>query len=109
MFFVGWACAAPFAMRLVDVFGRKRVYIIDMSFHAIFFLGILLSKNLTLTITFQFFLGIFAVGRASISFLYLQELLMSQHQALAGSLLQILNGLVTVMAVIYFVYISKYW
>ena len=77
MFFVGWASAAPFVMRLVDIFGRKKVYIIDMTFHAVFYLGVLLSKNLTLTIAFQFCLGIFAVGRAAISFLYLQELLMT--------------------------------
>ena len=71
MLFVGWAVASPFVMRLVDLFGRKRVYLVVMLLHALIYLAIILSKDLTLTIVLMFFLGTMTVGRASISYLYL--------------------------------------
>jgi MFS family permease len=71
MLFVGWAVASPFVMRLVDLFGRKRVYFVVMLLHALIYLAIILSKDLTLTIVLMFFLGTMTVGRASISYLYL--------------------------------------
>jgi MFS family permease len=79
IFFVGWAAAAPFILRLVDIYGRKRVFVINMTMHGLFYLLIMLSKNLTLTIVLQFFFGIFSVGRGSISFLFLQELMHPKH------------------------------
>jgi MFS family permease len=71
MFFVGWAFAAPFVLRLVDVFGRKKVYMIDMSLHAVLFILVTFSKSLNLTIALSCFMGVFSVGRAAISYLYL--------------------------------------
>ena len=74
MFFAGWTLAATFLPRLADLYGRKRVYVVSMILHGLFYLGIILSKNIKLTTAMQFFLGMSSVGRASVGYLYTMEL-----------------------------------
>lgn len=79
IFFVGWSLSAPFVMRLVDIYGRKKIYIVNMSLLAITFIGIILSTNFNFTIALMFFAGTLAPGRASISYLYLMDFLLPAH------------------------------
>lgn len=74
MLFAGWGIAAIFLPRQADVFGRKKVYLIAMTGHFIFYAGIIASRNLILTTVLMFFLGMNSVGRAAVGYLYMMEL-----------------------------------
>jgi hypothetical protein len=50
-----------------------------------------------------------SVGRASIGYLYMLELIPTENQALAGTILHFVNSSVTILSCIYFYFISKYW
>ncbi len=91
------------------MFGRKKVYMVSMIGHFIFYGAIIASRNLLLTTILMFLLGIFSVGRASIGYLYMLELSPYQYQATIGTTLQCFNTVVTILSVIYFYYISKNW
>ncbi len=49
MFFAGWFIAATFLPRLSDLYGRRRVYLISMIGHAIFYGLIIISQNIKMT------------------------------------------------------------
>lgn len=57
----------------------------------------------------MFFLGFSGVGRCSICFLYLMELLPQSKQTLVGTILQMNNGLIPIYMVLYFWVISRQW
>ena len=57
----------------------------------------------------MFLFGTASVGRCSISFLFLMELLPKAQQVLVGTSLQVMNSLVIVIACVYFSKISKNW
>ncbi|CDW83769.1 solute carrier family member 5 [Stylonychia lemnae] len=109
IYFAGWAVAAVFLPRLSDIFGRKWVYFYSMLFHGLMYLGVILSHNLNLTIVFMGFFGFCSLGRASVGYLYMQELTPIKQQTIIGTILQIMNGLVTVLIALYFLYVSKHW
>lgn len=50
----------------------------------------------------MFFLGFSGVGRCSICFLYLMELLPQSKQTIVGTILQMNNGLIPIYMVLYF-------
>ena len=57
----------------------------------------------------MFFLGFSGVGRCSICFLYLMELLPANRQTLIGTILQMNNGIIPIYMSIYFWFISINW
>ena len=67
------------------------------------------SHNLNLTTAMMFIFGMAAVGRTSISFLYLMELLPTNRQVLFGTILHVNNAAVGVFGCLYFWKISVYW
>ncbi|CDW73598.1 solute carrier family member 5 [Stylonychia lemnae] len=109
IYFVGWAVAAIFLPRLSDLFGRKWVYFYSMLFHGLVYLGLILSHNLNLTIVLMGFFGFCSLGRASVGYLYMQELTPIKQQTIIGTILSITGGLVTVFIALYFLYVSKHW
>lgn len=73
-------------------------------------MALYLSTDLTLTTILMFIFGLAAVGRCSISFLYLMELLpTSRHQVLVGTILHMNNASVGVIGCLYFWKVSKNW
>jgi OCT family organic cation transporter-like MFS transporter 15 len=67
------------------------------------------SHSLNLTTAMMFIFGMAAVGRTSISFLYLMELLPTNRQVLVGTILHVNNAAVGVFGCLYFWKISKNW
>jgi Sugar (and other) transporter len=57
----------------------------------------------------MFFLGFSGVGRCSICFLYLMEMLPASKQTIIGTLLQMNNGMIPIWMSLYFWFISKNW
>ncbi len=57
----------------------------------------------------MFFFGVASVGRCSISFLYMMELLPVKTQVIAATLLHAHNAVISLFACIYFWFIWKNW
>lgn len=77
--------------------------------HGVFYIGIILSRNIKLTTAFMFFLGTASVGRATVGYLYMMEFTPIRQQTAVGTMNQIFNTFITILSVIYFYYISKNW
>jgi MFS family permease len=75
LYFFGITSSTFVIPRLSDMYGRKLIYRASMIGHLIVYGVIILSRNLTLTIVMMFFFGFFGLGRASIGYIYMQELL----------------------------------
>jgi MFS family permease len=75
LYFFGITSSTFVIPRLSDIFGRKLIYHGSMMGHFVVYGIIILSRNLTLTIVMMFFFGFFSLGRASIGYIYMQELL----------------------------------
>lgn len=86
MYFVGWVTGAMITPRLSDLYGRKRVLLFSMIGLNSIYLGLILSTSINVTIALMCFLGFFSVGRASVGYLYMQELTPVKQQVIVGSL-----------------------
>lgn len=75
MQFVGWMIASCFLPRLSDIYGRKYIFIGSILLQLVSFIALFFSKSAEVTIGIMFFMGFSGVGRCSICFLYLMELL----------------------------------
>jgi len=75
--FIGWAISGLVLPRLADIYGRKIILTFSLGLQLISFAGLFLSTSIGLTTFLMFFFGAAAVGRCSISFLYLMELIPS--------------------------------
>ena len=102
LYFLGIAVSTFVIPRLSDIFGRKLSYHASMVGHLIAYGVILLSRNLTLTIVMMFFFGFFSLGRASIGYIYMQELLPTRQQTAAGTTVQVLAGAIPIFCCLYF-------
>lgn len=109
IYFVGWAFAALILPRLSDIYGRKYLYLTAMTIQCTFWLVILFSRSLNLTIAMMFFFGMGSLGRSAIGFLYLMELLPQTKQTFVASILAIVKFQSTTFVALYFLYVSKYW
>jgi MFS family permease len=107
--FMGWALSAVFLPRLSDIYGRKKIFMFSIVLQSFAMLGMYLSKDLNLTTSMMFIFGMAAVGRTSISFLYLMELMPTNRQVLIGTILHVNNAAVGVFGCLYFWKISKNW
>lgn len=109
MYFFGLAGSAIVLPRLSDLFGRKRIYFISMAAHLAVYLVFLLSTSLTLNIVMMFFFGSLSVVRASIGYIYMQEFTPVAQQSIVGTLVQVITGTISILACIYFYFISPWW
>eukprot|EP00347_Sterkiella_histriomuscorum_P017063 403350803 len=109
MYFVGWVIAAFILPRMSDFYGRKKIFLLSMFGCATTYMVIIFSRKIELTIALMFILGFFSVGRASVGYLYMQELTPVKNQVIVGSICQMTSGLMTIFICLYFMFISKYW
>jgi MFS transporter, putative metabolite:H+ symporter len=107
--FMGWALSAVFLPRLSDIYGRKKIFIFSILLQSCAMSVMYFSHSLNLTTAMMFIFGMAAVGRTSISFLYLMELLPTNRQVLVGTILHVNNAAVGVFGCLYFWKISKNW
>ena len=85
--FIGWTASAIVLPRLSDLYGRKIIFIVSMVIQAIAFAGFFVSRNIDLSTGCMFLMGVASVGRCSISYLYMMELLPANRQVLFGTIL----------------------
>jgi MFS family permease len=87
MIFVGWLTACFFIPRIADIYGRKPVFLVSMIVHLFIIIGLFLSTNMTFTIVLMFFIGLCAVGRYNVAFLYALEFMTDEKQKKVGPLI----------------------
>lgn len=85
--FVGWTLAAFIFPRLADIYGRRLIFTGSMLIQTLSFFGLYFSRNIYVTYVFMFFLGTASVGRCSVGYLYLMEILPKGQQVLTGTIL----------------------
>ena len=85
--FVGWTLAAFIFPRLADIYGRRLIFTSSMLIQTLSFFGLYFSRNIYVTYVFMFFLGTASVGRCSVGYLYLMEILPKSQQVLTGTIL----------------------
>ena len=73
MYFAGWTVSCIFVPRLSDIYGRKIPSLASAIFSIPVYLGLILSRSLTLSIVLFFFLGLTCTGKASTAYVYLLE------------------------------------
>jgi hypothetical protein len=85
--YIGWTTSSFILPRVADIMGRKPVVCISMLIQTIAFIGIFFTDSINLAYFFMFLFGAASVGRTSISFLYLMEVLPKAQQILVGTIL----------------------
>ena len=93
MYFAGYTTSAVLLPRLSDIYGRKLIYFIAMSGHLLAYLAMLFSRSLDFTIGLMIIFGFFSLGRASVGYIYMQELMPTSNQTTVGTILQVLSGM----------------
>lgn len=78
--------ASCFLPRLADLRGRKWIFIGSMALQLVSFIALFFAANATAATVIMFFLGFSGVGRCSICFLYLMELLPTSKQTFIGTI-----------------------
>lgn len=85
--YIGWSASSFILPRVADIIGRKPVFCLSMLIQTIAFIGLFFTSNIYVAYFFMFLFGVASVGRTSISFLYLMEVLPKAQQVLVGTLL----------------------
>jgi MFS family permease len=73
MYFAGWTASCIFVPRLSDIYGRKIPSLISAGVSIPIYIGLILSRSLTLSISLFFLLGLTCTGKASTAYVYLLE------------------------------------
>lgn len=73
MIFIGWTCAAAIIPRLSDLYGRKKVYVINMLIQLVALLIMIFAKSYESMGSGLFLIGACSAGRWTVSYVYLME------------------------------------
>lgn len=82
---------------------------ISICIQTVAYTGLFLSWNANVATVFTFIFGVASVGRSSISYLYMMELLPLKSTVIAGTSLQVNNAMVSFLGCLYFWFVSKNW
>jgi MFS family permease len=108
-FFAGMTVLVVIVTRLGDVIGRKWPTNVSTVIAIPITVGLLFSKNLTLTIVLLFFFGATCPGREHVPFTYMCELVPERHRQIIGSVLLFADATTIGLIAVYFRFISKQW
>jgi MFS family permease len=109
MYLMGWSAGCLFIPRLGDVYGRRKPFLICSALSVLVYLGLLLSKNIDLTMALYLLLGLSTPGKVNIGYVYLLELVPTAWQTYVGTVLLIGDGSTMIFLSLYLRYISKDW
>ena len=109
MVFFGWVITLPWMPRLSDMYGRKVIFNIGMLTDIVLFIIMFFTTNIDSMIMVTFTFGLVTTIRINIGFVYLMELLPKRNQTSYGSIYIVLEGLVLLLATLYFWFVNKHW
>ncbi len=99
----------PFVTRLGDIYGRKWLCWISSALSVPIQLGLLMSKNLTLTTALFFLLGACSPAKLNVTFVYLTELVPERNRTAVGTLLLFADASSMTFLPLYFRFVTKEW
>ncbi len=109
MYLVGWAVSAFILPRSGDKFGRKPIYLLSMTGQLVVWIGIIFSRNLTLTTALNFFFGFFQCGRSTVGFVFMLEFVPRKYQAAVSTIAWSFVAVAIMFSGFYFLVISDNW
>ena len=109
MVFVGWVITLPWVPRLSDMYGRKLIFNIGMLTDLAMFILMFFTTKINYMILVTFMLGLATTIRINIGFIYMMELMPKRNQTFYASAYNVLEGLVLLLATLYFWFVSKHW
>lgn len=112
--FIGQLLFSPIIPKLQDRFGRKPVFnaCSFVNFLTLLFMLFLPGRrnpSQALLYVLIFVNGMSTVGRVITGYTYFTEFYPEKYQSVVGTTWSVMEGLVVILMVIYFVYISKSW
>ena len=107
IYFAGYSIACFIIPRIADIYGRKYIVVVSLWIQLIIIIGITVSKNFFLTLGFMFFFGTVSVGRSTVNYLYLLELVPKERKVFIGTLINAINECTYIFSSLYFKYVSK--
>lgn len=84
--FAGSAVACVFLPYLADKIGRRPIYYAVQFLHIPVFIAAIYATNLTMIFTVSFFMGFLLVGKMTVGYVFLMEIVPEQNQVMAGLL-----------------------
>lgn len=108
-FFIGWCVTLLWVPGLADVFGRRRLFASAMAFGAVIYTVMMFTSSLNVMIGMSFLMGSLSSVRLNVGYIYLMELMPKSKHTAVASFWNITEGLIYVLASLYFWQISNYW
>ena len=107
--FAGWVLTLVMVPRLADLYGRSLVYRIGLCVLFFAFTAVMFTSSINVMIVALFLCGACATCRMQVGYMVMLEYLPSDRHAFFSSLLWIIDSLVALGGVVYFVFLSKNW
>ena len=108
-FFIGWIGTLVFIPRLSDLFGRQRFIQVGNIFCSIGYSLLFMTHSYFVLVTAMATMGACCTLRTQISVIYFHESLSKEHFTTFFAILASFEGLIGILASIYFIFISKNW
>jgi MFS family permease len=108
-FFFGWASTLLWLPRVGDIYGRRLPFAINSLVCVALYSAVMVTKNLNVMIFLIFLFGTVSSIRIQVGFNYLLELVPKPNQTMVATLWNCTEGLIYLVVVIYFYYVSKDW
>ncbi len=109
IFYVGATCGCVFISRAMDVYGRRKSFLICLGAQLGIYTMILGSHHYALTAVLLFLMGICTAGRYNGSWIVVTEFVHSNHKTKVALLLLTLDQLIVVITALYFKYEHFHW
>jgi MFS family permease len=109
IYYIGEMIGGLSITRIPDVFGRKWALAILTTIQFPVYLGIVLSKSLTLTTALAFFMGFLHIGIYNGCYINVCEYVDIRWKNKVCTLLLVFDMLTVIIIGIYWRFISKYW
>lgn len=106
-FFIGWIVTLTFLPRLSDLYGRRNIIVCGNIGQFIAYTMLITTRSYTILVIALMLMGSMATIRTQVSVVYLYEIMKKQHYTFVFSCGASIEGLVGVLASLYFMYLSK--
>jgi len=95
--------------RLMDIFGRKKMFILGLALHTISLFGVVFSESFDFTLGMIFIQGISMGARAQCGYVLYLELIPKRHHTFAGTYLFVIDGLTLALSSLIFSSVTNNW
>lgn len=107
MYFAGWFATTLIIPPLADKIGRKWISFVSIVVTSFTMIVVLFSRSVDLTIAMFFLMGACCPGRASVSYVYLNEFLTPKWRIAWGTAWGLIDGSTYIILTFYFDFLSN--